>query len=290
MNQCPQCSRIYPDSTQYCGTDGSRLVPAPPDATDDSRWRPGEAHHRTAPIAPTEAPASPVEPPVVRAPVTDPIVPPPVPGVRRMRRDSGPAPIAWIAAMVLVAGAAWWLWAHPAVAVVNRLATTVSVTMPSGELVSLPAGGEHRARLTRSQRTVRWQVTPDPALTPAAVPLDGATRFAFPALPLGRTSIELVADAGGDRFVAPLITNMTSGDLCILVNRVESSTTPRCDARVPPGAREVFVGYYPLGSNSSVRALRGDGAGATYPAIAGKVRRGSGAVPLSFSDRDFGIR
>jgi hypothetical protein len=206
------------------------------------------------------------------------------------RRGARRAPIAVIAVAVAAIAGLWWLWAHPTVEVVNRLATTATVTLPSRDVVALAPGARHSERLTRRERAMRWEVVPNRSVTPAAAAIDRTTPIAFPSWPLDRARVELVADGPRDRLMAPLITNQTSGDLCILVNRVEGPTGPRCDARVPPGSREVFIGYYPLGSNSSVRALRQDGAGATYPAIAGRVRRGSGAVPLSFADRDFGVR
>ncbi|MEO5824725.1 MAG: hypothetical protein ABIR59_02475 [Gemmatimonadales bacterium] len=287
MKQCPQCGRIYPDSTQYCGTDGSLLVASPTDAIDDSRWRAksdGETHPQTPP------PPDPVVVPDAVS-VTDADAPPPsFRSSHAKRRGARPAPIALIAGAVIVFAGLWWLWAHPTVEVINRLATTASVTLPSRDVVALAPGATHSVRLTRRERAMRWEVAPNRSVTPAAAAIDRTARIAFPSWPLARARVELVADADRDRFVAPLITNRTSGDLCILVNRVEGSTGPRCDARVPTGSRGIFIGYYPLGSNSSVRALRLDGAGATYPAIAGQVRRGSGAVPLSFSDRDFGVR
>ncbi len=217
-------------------------------------------------------------------------VTPPFRPSRGKRRETRSGPIALIAGLVIVIGGLWWFWAHPNVELVNRLATTATVTLPSGDIVALAPGAHHSVRLNRRERAMRWQVSPDRSVTPSAAAIDRTSRIAFPSLPLGRARVELVADAGRDRFLAPLITNRTSGDLCILVNRVERPTGPRCDARVPPGSRDVFIGYYPLGSNSSVRALRQDGAGATYPQVAGQVRQGSGAVPLLFADRDFGVR
>ncbi len=289
MKKCPQCSRIYPDSTQYCGTDGSLLVEAPTDAIDESRWRPNAGGE--APVAPAVPVRTPVVLPVNPPPV-DPAAPttPPFRSSHVKRRGARPAPIALIAGAVVVIAGLWWLWAHPTFEVVNRLATTATVTLPSREVVALAPGAKHSVRLTRRERAMRWEVVPNRSVTPAAAAIDRTTRIAFPSWPLGSARVELVADADRDRFVAPLITNRTSGDLCILVNRIEGPTGPRCDARVPPGSRDVFIGYYPLGSNSSVRALRQDGAGATYPQVAGRVRRGSGAVPLSFADRDFGVR
>lgn len=289
MKQCPQCSRTFPDSTQFCGTDGTRLVAAPPGATDDSQWRPRPGGEPSVqPPPPTPAP---VVIPVDTA-AADPgaAVTPPFRSSHVTHRRARPAPVALIAVAVVVIAGLWWLWAHPTVEVVNRLATVATVTLPSREPIALAPGARHAVRLTRRERAMRWEIVPNRSVTPAAATIDRTARIAFPTWPLGRARVELVADADRDRFVAPLITNRTSGDLCILVNRVEGPNGPRCDARVPPGSREVFIGYYPLGSNSSVRALRLDGAGATYQQVASRVRRGSGALPLSFADRDFGVR
>lgn len=136
---------------------------------------------------------------------------PTVPCIARTRRQTRFGPIALIAGLLIVIGGLWWFWAHPNVELVNRLATTATVTLPSGDIVKIAPGAHHSVRLNRRERAMRWQVSPDRRVTPAAATIDRTSRIAFPSLPLGQARVELVADAGRDRFLAPLITNRTSG-------------------------------------------------------------------------------
>jgi hypothetical protein len=87
-------------------------------------------------------------------------------------------------------------------------------------------------------------------------------------------------------YFAPLITNAGTEPIRVLVNAgLEGMVDCRCAVR--PGATRVFVGYYRLYRNSTVRA-RGvtSRREATFRDLGGQVTRPDGTVGLRFEDRD----
>jgi hypothetical protein len=89
---------------------------------------------------------------------------------------------------------------------------------------------------------------------------------------------------GADYF-APLITNATEDLLRVRVNAgLEGSQD--CGCAVWTGARRVFIGYYPLFQNSTVRATAGDGRSAMFRDLGPSVIAPDGTVGLRFEGRD----
>jgi hypothetical protein len=60
-----------------------------------------------------------------------------------------------------------------------------------------------------------------------------------------------------------------------------------CGCAVRPGARRVFVGYYRLYQNSTVRARDSTGRTATFRDLGPQVTSRDGAVGLRFETKDF---
>jgi hypothetical protein len=86
-------------------------------------------------------------------------------------------------------------------------------------------------------------------------------------------------------YFAPLITNASEDLLRVRVNAgLEGSLD--CGCAVRPGAKRVFIGYYPLFQNSTVRVSGRDGRSATFKDLGPSVLTPDGAVGLRFLAED----
>jgi hypothetical protein len=90
----------------------------------------------------------------------------------------------------------------------------------------------------------------------------------------------------GTAYFAPLITNATDSLLRITVNAGLEGAVD-CGCAVRPGATRVFVGYYRLYQNSTVRARDSRGRSATFRDLGPKVTDAHGTVGLRFEEKDF---
>ena len=107
----------------------------------------------------------------------------------------------------------------------------------------------------------------------------------LPPRTLGRRVWHLTAEADGQRYFAPLITNTTPSDVTLEVNPGTAAAV-RCNCLVPRGAVRTHVGYYRLYENSAVAAYNSahpyTGPHADREGFATRVARPSGALALMF--------
>ena len=87
-------------------------------------------------------------------------------------------------------------------------------------------------------------------------------------------------------YFAPLITNAT-GDLLRPTVNAGLEGAVDCGCAVRPGARRVFIGYYRLYRNSTVKVRDGSGRSATFRDLGGQVTSADGTIGLRFETKDF---
>ena len=166
----------------------------------------------------------------------------------------------------------------------NRLAAPVRLvfggqppsTIPPNETIELaiPRGGASVAE---------WEVVRP--LSADGKPMGEEIRGAI--VPRGRGA---VADSawvrqGDADYFAPLVTNASADLLRVTVNAGLEGARD-CECAVRPGANRVFLGYYRLYGNSTVRVRGPSGGEATFRDLGPQVRRRDGTVGLRFEDKD----
>jgi hypothetical protein len=94
---------------------------------------------------------------------------------------------------------------------------------------------------------------------------------------------------GDADYFATLVTNATEDPLRVTVNAGLQGALD-CGCAVRPRATRVFIGYYRLYENSTVRARTPSGAEATFLDLGPQVTRRDGTVGLRFEAKDLRIR
>jgi hypothetical protein len=101
----------------------------------------------------------------------------------------------------------------------------------------------------------------------------------------GRRLARVAAEASGQRYFAPLITNTTPSDITLEVNPGTAAAV-RCNCLVPKGAVRAHIGYYSLYRNSTVAAYNSAhpyiGPHVDRQGFATRVDPTSGVVVLTF--------
>ena len=187
--------------------------------------------------------------------------------------------------LLLAAVATWYVLTRRRLVFTNELAAPIWLAVGPRAPVSLPPGGSQTFDLPGGSVVLQWNL---------ARPLSADQR------PMGeelrgsavvresRGTVQRSASMreSGAAYFAPLISNATESLLRVVVNAgLEGAVDCGCGVR--PGARRVFVGYYRLYQNSTVRARDSAGRSATFRDLGRSVTSMDGTVGLRFESKDF---
>jgi hypothetical protein len=221
----------------------------------------------------------------------EPTVPPDTPAPSRFRRSVPPARrrrtiyLATVLLAFLGIGAAWYFGTAPGLVFTNELAGPIRLAADQATPLTLAPGETVRVRVPRNRSMVAlWELvrplTADGR--PMGTEVRGSVVVRAPDGTMHRSARARGTDAD---YFAPLITNATEDLLRVRVNAgLEGSLD--CGCAVRPGATRVFIGYYPLYQNSTVRAAASDGRSATFRDLGSRVTRPDGTVGLRFEAGD----
>ena len=222
------------------------------------------------------------------SPPSAPGAPEPRPAFRRSVTAERPRWTGLLLGLLLAfgaAGAAGYALTRPHLVFTNQLAGPVRLNLGTDPPRIVSPGDTVRLPLPRSGSTVaQWSLVRP--LSANDRPMGSEVRGSL-VLKEPRGTIERRAAARGPDadYFAPLITNSSNDELRIVVNAgLEGSLD--CGCAVRPGARRVFIGYYPLYQNSTVRARTRDGRTATFRDLGSSVTNADGSVGLRFVSGD----
>jgi hypothetical protein len=216
--------------------------------------------------------------------VTNPSVESPVARSRRRPPRIAPA----LAALLLLTAAvlAWYLLRRPRLVFTNELAAPIWLAVGQGEPVMLAPGTSLTQGLPGSRSVlVQWNLARPLSADerPMGEELRGSVVLTKPQRRVLRSA---TIRSTGVPYFAPLVTNASEGLLRLTVNAGLEGAVD-CGCAVRPGARRVFVGYYRLYRNSTVRARDPSGRSATFQDLGPRVKAKDGTLGLRFESKDF---
>jgi hypothetical protein len=149
-------------------------------------------------------------------------------------------------------------------------------TIPPNETVELavPRGGASVAE---------WELVRP--LSADGKPMGEEIRGAIVSRGRGTVADSAWVRQGDADYFAPLVTN-ASGDLLRVTVNAGLEGARDCECAVRPGANRVFLGYYRLYGNSTVRVRSPGGSEATFRDLGPQVKSRDGTVGLRFEDKD----
>lgn len=227
------------------------------------------------------------EPPPGPAPAPPPAAPPaPTPAPLPPTGSRFPVvALLLVAALVGVAGAAFFLLLGPRLEFTNALAGPVQLVVGEDAPRAVAPGASVRVTLARGRTMVaQWELVRPLSADgrPMGEEVRGSAVLRGPSGTVRAVARSRTSDAA---YFAPLITNGSTQLLRITVNAGLQGAVD-CGCAVRPGGRRVFIGYYRLFQNSTVRAGAPGGRSATFEALGSQVTAPDGSVGLRFEERD----
>jgi hypothetical protein len=165
----------------------------------------------------------------------------------------------------------------------NRLAAPVRLTI-GGRVDTVPLGVTVELDVPRGGTSVaEWELIRP--LSADDRPMGEEIRGAAVLRGRGTLADSAWVRQGDADYFAPLITNASKDLLRVTVNAGLQGALD-CGCAVRPGATRVFIGYYRLYENTTVRARAPSGAEATFLDLGPQVTRRDGTVGLRFEEKD----
>jgi hypothetical protein len=188
--------------------------------------------------------------------------------------------------VLVIAGlTGWYLIRRPRLAFTNRLAAPIWIAVGRTAPVSIaPAETKRLGVSGDGSVVVQWNLARPLSADerPMGEELRGSEVIRDPRGLIYRSAAARVT---GTAYFAPLITNATAELLRVTVNAGLEGAVD-CGCAVRPGARRVFIGYYRLYGNSTVRVRDSLGRSATFRDLGPSVVSPDGTVGLRFESKD----
>jgi hypothetical protein len=197
-------------------------------------------------------------------------------------------PLLLLVVLIAAAAAGVLLLLRPRIEFRNGLAGSVRLVVGDAAPRVVGAGDAVRVAVPRGKTTVaQWEL--ERPLSADGKPMGETIRGSLVLRdPSGTTALRARPRPDDTAYFAPLITNASAKPLRVVVNAGLQGAVD-CGCAVRPGARRVFIGYYRLFQNSTVRA-RAVGpqavGSATFRDLGPQITAPDGAVGLRFEDKD----
>ena len=187
--------------------------------------------------------------------------------------------------LVGLAGAGAVILLRPHIEFTNELAGPVRLVVGNDAPRTVPSGAQARLAVARGATVVvQWELIRP--LSADNRPMGAEVRgSAVLREPTGTTQVRATSRTADQAYFAPHITNATSQPLRVVVNAGLQGAID-CGCAVRPGGRRVYIGYYPLFGNSTVRARGAGNTSAEFRDLGAQVTRADGMVGLRFEDKD----
>ena len=222
--------------------------------------------------------------------MSQPPPPPELPPQPRFRRSIPPVRgrrTILLLAVLLVGAAAvgWYFVSRPRLLFTNELTGPVRLAADQQTPLTIAPGETVHLETPRGRAMVAlWELVRP--LSADGRPMGSEVRGSVVVRgPSGTIRRSARARGTDSDYFAPLITNASEDLLRVTVNAGLEGALD-CGCAVRPGARRVFIGYYPLFQNSTVRAIAGDGRSATFRDLGASVITPDGTVGLRFEGKD----
>lgn len=191
-----------------------------------------------------------------------------------------------LAVVLLVLGpVVWYAVRRPRLTFTNQLAAPIWLAVgPNAPLRLAPGASQNLPVSTGNSLVLQWNLARPLSADqrPMGEELRGSVVIREPH---GAIRQSATVRGSGTEYFAPLITNASDEMLRITVNAGLEGAVD-CGCAVRPGARRVFVGYYRLYRNSTVRARDAGGRSATFRDLGPNVTTADGTVGLRFESKD----